>query len=316
MRGGLARTCIRGGGLGLAAVAAGVGLASVAVAAAAAPQRPQRIVSVNLCTDELALRLARPGTVASVSYLSRRPDTSNVVAEAAAIPVNYGLVEDVVSFRPDLVLAGLYTTRNTVTLLRALAVPVVEIDTPPSIDGVRQQIRDVGALLDGAERAEAQIKAFDARLPRVDPHAPRPRAVVVRASGFTTGPGTLLNDILTRAGIDNLAAAGPLAGQAQPPLEAVIQARPDMLILTDEEGEAPALAGEVLVHPALKALAKHARVVTLPARLWTCSGPGVAEAVARLALAADDWRAAHRAGAAANQASLRPESALPGSAPP
>jgi len=308
MRGGSVRTCIRGIGVGLAAVAAGLGLVSGAVAAGAPapPKHPQRIVSINLCTDELALRLARPGTVASVSYLSRRPDTSNVVAEAAATPVNYGLVENVVSFRPDLVLAGLYTTRNTVMLLRVLGVPVVEIDTPPSVDGVRQQIRDAGALLDGTERAEALVQAFDARLPKVNADAPRPRAIVVRASGFTTGPGTLLDDILTRAGIDNLAAAGPLAGQAQPPLEAVIQARPDMLILTDEEGEGPALAGEVLVHPALKALAKHVRVVTLPARLWTCSGPGVADAIARLAVAADDWRAAHKPGGALSQASIRP----------
>ncbi|MGV2979000.1 ABC transporter substrate-binding protein [Camelimonas sp. ID_303_24] len=307
MCGGPVRTCIRGVRLGLAAVAAGLCLASTAMAGAPAPpEHPQRIVSINLCTDELALRLARPGAVASVSYLSRRPDTSNVVAEASATPVNYGLVEDVISFRPDLALAGLHTNRNSVTLLRALGVPVVEMDTPPDIDGVRQQIRDVGALLGGAERAEALVRAFDARLPKVDLHAPRPRAVVVRAGGFTAGPGALLDNILTRAGVDNLAAAGPLAGQAQPPLEAVIRSRPDMLILTDEEGEGPALAGEALVHPALKALAKHARVVTLPARLWTCSGPGVAEAVARLALAADDWRAAHKAGGDASKASPRP----------
>jgi len=307
MRGGLARTCIRGGGLGLrlAAVAASLGFASPAVATPL-PQHPQRIVSINLCTDELALRLARPGAVAAVSYLAARPETSNVAAMAAATPVNYGLVEDVVAFRPDLVLAGLYTTRNTVMLLRALGAPVLTFETPSSIDGVRQQIRDVGALLDGQERAEALVRAFDERLPKAPAQAPRPRAVVVRASGFTSGPGSLLNDILTHAGIDNLAASGPLAGQAQPPLEAVIQARPDMLILTDEEGDAPALAGEALVHPALKALAKHARVVTLPARLWTCSGPGVAEAVARLAQAADDWRAAHKAGGDASKAGFRP----------
>jgi len=297
MRGGPVRTCTRGGGRRLASVVAGLCLASAAMAAGTPPPHPQRIVSINLCTDELALRLARPGAVAAVSYLAARPETSNVAAMAAATPVNYGLVEDVVAFRPDLVLAGLYTTRNTVMLLRALGVPVLTFETPSSIDGVRQQIRDVGALLDGRERAEALVRAFDDRLPRASARTPRPRAVVVRASGFTSGPGSLLDDILTHAGIDNLAASGPLAGQAQPPLEAVIQARPDMLILTDEEGDAPALAGEALVHPALKALAKHTLVVTLPARLWTCSGPGVAEAAARLARAADDWRAMRQTGA-------------------
>lgn len=257
----------------------------------ASPHKPERIVSINLCTDELALRLARPDAVASVSYLSRRPDTSNVVAQAGATPVNYGLVEQVMAFRPDLVLAGLYTTRNTVMLLRNLGIRVVEFDSPSSIDGVRQQIREAGALLGEPKRAAALVTAMDAQLPHVDPTAKRPRAVVLRASGFTSGPGSLLDDMLTHAGIDNLAASGPLAGQAQPPLEAVIHARPDMLILTGEEGDAPALAGEVLTHPALKALASKVDVVSVPARLWTCAGPGVAEATARLKQAADKWRA-------------------------
>lgn len=252
---------------------------------------PQRIVSINLCTDELALRLARPGAVASVSFLSRRADTSNVVAEAMAAPVNHGLVEEIVSYRPDLVLTGLYTGRNVVMLLRNMGVRVVELDTPSTINGVRQQIREAGKLLGGAERAEAIINAFDARLPHIDARARKPTAIVLRASGFTTGPGSLLDDILTQAGVDNLAARAPLAGLAQPPLEMVLQAQPDLLILTGEEGEGAALAGEVLGHPALRTLAQRTPVVMLPAPLWTCAGPGVAEAAARLARVVDAWRA-------------------------
>lgn len=290
----------RAGGKGAyCAVIAGMMMAAVALcgparAGAEPADAAQRIVSINLCTDELLLRLAPPENIASVSFLSRRADTSNVVAEASRVPVNHGMVEEIVGFRPDLVLAGLHTARHVVMLLRNMGVPVIELDTPVTIAGVRQQIQDVGQLLGGVGRAGAIIADFDARLPQAAPDAPRPTAIVLRASGFTTGPGSLLDDILNYAGVDNLAARPPLAGLAQPPLELVLQARPDLLILTGEEGEGAALAAEVLGHPALKKLAQRIPAVMLPAPLWTCAGPGVAEAAARLAEAVAAWRAGNQ----------------------
>ena len=61
---------------------------------------PQRIVSLNLCADELVLRLAAPGTVKSVTWLARDPALSNVSALAQDVPVNRGLAEDVVPLAP------------------------------------------------------------------------------------------------------------------------------------------------------------------------------------------------------------------------
>lgn len=50
-------------------MAAGLMLA----AAAASPAQPERIVSLNMCTDELVLRLADAGRIASVTWLSQDP---------------------------------------------------------------------------------------------------------------------------------------------------------------------------------------------------------------------------------------------------
>jgi iron complex transport system substrate-binding protein len=51
------------------------------------------MVSLNLCSDELVLRLANRENVASVTWLSRDPDSSNVADPAAQVPVNHGLAE-------------------------------------------------------------------------------------------------------------------------------------------------------------------------------------------------------------------------------
>lgn len=279
----------------------GASLVACLIGAAHAEAQPneaarlQRVVSINMCADELALRLAQPGALASVTWLARDARSSNVSHLAHDLPVNYGAVEDVSAYRPDLVLAGRYTTRNTVSLLKRLNVPVIEIDVPSTLDGVRDQIADVAAML-GNEPAGAQLIAdFNAELPgQLSAGAERPTAIVLRAAGFTTGKGSLVNDILNHAGIRNLAADSPLAGYAQPPLEMVVRAQPDILIINSDDETPASLAHEVLKHPALQQMGDKTRLVVLPTRLWTCAGPGVAEAVSRLAKVADAWRAQRR----------------------
>ncbi|MEL6267927.1 MAG: ABC transporter substrate-binding protein, partial [Pseudomonadota bacterium] len=51
-------------------------------ASTAAAQPPARVVSMNLCTDQLAMLIASPGQLVSVSYLARDPASSAMAAEA------------------------------------------------------------------------------------------------------------------------------------------------------------------------------------------------------------------------------------------
>lgn len=252
---------------------------------------PQRIVSINLCADELALRLARPATLTSVSSLARINIGSNVADLARGVAPNHGAVEELMALKPDLVVAGRFTTRNAVALLRRLDVHVVDLDVPTSIAGVREQIREAGALFHARDRAAQVLQQFDERLHAVKPTGVRPTAMVLRPAGFTTGEGSLLDDVLKHAGMTNLVGSGPLAGYEQLPLEFILEARPDILIIAGDPAAPPSLATGILDHPALRALNGRTMVVTLPSRLWTCAGPGVADAVALLAGAAAEWRA-------------------------
>ncbi|MFJ5370292.1 hypothetical protein ACIPIA_13815, partial [Bosea sp. CER48] len=86
----------------MAAIAAVVATGLAPTAAA----KPARIVSLNMCTDELVLRLAAPERIASVTWLSRDPRNANMGEAARAVGINHGLVEEVLAARPDLVVAG------------------------------------------------------------------------------------------------------------------------------------------------------------------------------------------------------------------
>ncbi|PWR19626.1 ABC transporter substrate-binding protein [Zavarzinia compransoris] len=267
----------------MAGAAARLAFLAAVLAGTAATAAPQRIVSINLCADELVLQLADRAQVASVSFLSRDPAGSNVAALAATVPVNHGQAEEIIASRPDLVLAGRYTTRGTVALLKQVGLSVVELDAPATFDEVTAQIRAVAALLGHAERGEAMVAAMMAGLAAVTPVERPLRALVLRPNGFTVGQGSLVDHLMRRAGLVNLGADPVLATYRELPLEALVLAKPDLVILDEEEVPAPALAYDVLRHPVLRNMPNRMQAAGLPSRLWTCAGPAVVEAVARLA---------------------------------
>jgi iron complex transport system substrate-binding protein len=273
---------------GLAAVLAAV----MHLGATDAVQKPRRVVSLNLCVDELLLRLADPRNVASVTWLARDPANSNVAELAGSIPVNHGLAEEIISLNPDLVIAGIYTARPAVAMLKRTGTPLAEIGVPKNLAEVRQQIRDIAALIGEREKGESVVGAMDASLAALPAtSSSRPRAIVLNPNGATVGKGTLVDEIMTRAGLTNVAAELAIDNYGQIPLEAVVASGVDVLIVSASRDGPPALATELLRHPVLSALSDQTRVVVMPGRLWNCGGPAVVEAIGRLRRVADDARA-------------------------
>jgi iron complex transport system substrate-binding protein len=243
---------------------------------------PTRVVSMNLCADELVLRLADRAQVGGITWFARDPRGSLVADRAEGLPVIRGLSEEIVALRPGLV-AGAFTTRTTVALLKRAGFPVLELGAPADLDGVRAQIRTVAAALGLAERGEAMVADLDARLAAVMPSEKPLRALVMHPNAFTVAPGSLGDALIRAAGLVNVAAEIGRDRFGQVPLEAAALANPDFIVLDESEPGTPSLADTLLHHPVLVALRQRGRVVSIPNRLWTCPGPQVAEVVARLA---------------------------------
>ncbi len=252
----------------------------------AAPVRPSRVVSLNLCADELVLRLADRAQVAAVTAFAGDSRGSTVAAEAAGVPVTRGLAEEIVALKPDLVVAGAFTTRTTVGLLKRIGVPPLELGVPADFDGVRAQIRQVAAAVGHPDRGEAMVAALDATLARVVPAARSLRVLVLRPNAFTVSPGSLGDAVIRAAGLVNVAAAIGRDRTGSVPLEAAALADADLVVVDANETGTPSLADALLHHPILERLRGQGRMVAIPNRLWTCPGPQIAELVARLAAAA------------------------------
>nr|WP_091753369.1 ABC transporter substrate-binding protein [Methylobacterium sp. ap11] len=250
------------------------------------PGRPARIVSLNLCADELVLRLADRAQVAAVTTLAGDPRGSTVAVEAAGVPVTRGLAEEIVALTPDLVIAGAFTTRTTVGLLKRIGFPPLELGVPADFDGVRAQIRRVAAAVGHPERGEAMVAGLDGILSQILPASRSLRVLVLRPNAFTVSPGSLGDAIIRAAGLVNVAAEIGRDRTGSVPLEAAALADAELVVLDAGEAGMPSLADALLHHPILERLRAQGRTVSIPNRLWTCPGPQVAEVVARLATAA------------------------------
>lgn len=253
--------------------------------AQAAP--PARVVSINLCTDQMAMLLAGPGQLLSVSHVARDPHSSAMVSEAEAFPVNHGQAEEVFLLKPDLVLAGTYTTKATIALLRSLGIPVEQFSPETSFDDVKANFLRMGTLLGRDARARELVGEMDAELARLQ-RLPRSGklAALYYANSYTSGAGTLANAVLEAAGLDNLATRLGISGTASIPLEMLVLARPDMVVAGDRDYDTPALAQENFSHPAFQALIERSGEVAMPVRDTVCGGPFTLAAVKLLRAAA------------------------------
>src|SRR5262245_6215272 len=86
--------------------------AALCPAAGQADDAPRRIVSLDLCTDQLMLELAPREHIAAVTHLAADPTVSAIPDKARGLAITHGGAEDVLRLDPDLVLAGPYGVRG------------------------------------------------------------------------------------------------------------------------------------------------------------------------------------------------------------
>jgi iron complex transport system substrate-binding protein len=241
---------------------------------------PRRVVSINLCTDQLAMLAAAPGQLISVSYFARDDGASALAEQARSIAINHARAEEIYLLEPDLVLAGAYTASATVELLRRVGIRVETFSPSGTFDEIRANIRRMGALLGRDEHAEALVRAFDMRLEALRAHAVRPSpplAALYYANNYSAGAGSLADEIVRAAGFRNLGREVGILGVAKLPLEVLVMASPDLVLGRDTWDRGPALAYQPLDHPALAAVA--GGVAPLDSRYWVCGAPFTATAV-------------------------------------
>lgn len=254
---------------------------------ASAAAEPTRIVSLNLCTDQLLVDLVGRERIQALSHLAADRALSAIADRVGGVKLVRGTAEEVLALAPDLVIAGEYSTPATVSLLRRLGIDVLVVPMASDFTGIRQAIRLIADRTNTVQRGEELIAAFDARLDAARPsdRARRPTALAYQINSLTAGAGSLLDAALEAAGYRNLARSLSLGPGGRLPLETLLTRPPDLVVLAHLPDAFTSVTADNLRHPALRDLLGRRAYVALDMPLWLCGTPFIAEAVERLASA-------------------------------
>jgi len=256
-------------------------LLPIAATAAPAPPRampPRRIVSLNLCADQYLLALADPGQIAALTQFARDPEMSAAASAAQSIPTSRDTAEDVVALDPDLVITSPGRRVDTMAALAGQHYRTLELPEANSYADIVAQIRTVAGAVGHRDRGETLIARMNAALARLPKPKPHGVAAYYQRRGYLTGTGTLVDDLMKRVGLTNLAGKLNRPALSYLSLEQIVAAHPDYLVVEQSTDHVTDLGTEMLHHPALARIPR----LDLPQAWTVCGGPAYVRAAQSL----------------------------------
>lgn len=253
------------------------GLAACAVLPASAAPLP-RIVSMNVCTDQVLLTLADPEQILGLSRFSRDAWVAGDVRRYATLS---GGAEDVLVLKPDVVVASLFDKRATRELLKANGLRLAELAVPRTLNEVKDQIRELGDIAGHPDRAAQQIARLDAALARARQAvaARHYRVLPLSRRGWVAGSDSFVGSLLAETGLFNIAGDLGFAFGGFASLEAIVSLKPDLLLVSQAGDFARDDGQAFLLHPALERFYPVQKRIVIPERLTECGGVMLAEAL-------------------------------------
>lgn len=248
-----------------------------------APAKPMRIMSTNLCNDLLLLTLVPKDRIASITHLAHHAVSDLMPGADEGVRTNHGAAEEVVRDRPDLILASPWNTGAMRRLAAHVGANVVEVDAAYTFEDIRRTTLQVGEAVGERGRAEALVAEMDRKLDELERTKPlQPMQVVAWTSGDAVpGAGTLTDEIIRRAGAENMARKLPDSRHSSFGVEELLAARPDAILRGEEGYDVPVLRDAVSEHPVIRR-AFAGRRVAYPVSLYACGLPQSADAVREL----------------------------------
>jgi iron complex transport system substrate-binding protein len=255
-------------------------LSALLLASATAVQAaPRRIVSLNMCADQLLLRLADRNQIAALTDLAGDRWMSAERDRAKGLKTIHGAAEDVLALDPDLIVASPGRWSRPVAAMGGRPTPVLELNFANSYGDIIDQIRMVAKAVGHPGRGEALIARMAADLAAIPRTRRAPVAAYYQRRGYLTGQGTLIDDLMRRVGIRNLATILGKPMLSRMSVEEMVAAQPDFLIVETTSDHVDDQGTEMLHHRALAGIPR----LRVPEAWTICGGPAYVLAARTLA---------------------------------
>ena len=206
---------------------------------------PTRVVSLDYCADQFVLKMLPRTRILAVS-----PDAgkhfSYMRASAGGIRTVRPVAEDVLTIEPDLIVRSYGGGTYAAMFFERAGIPVLQIPFANDMAGIRDAINLIAAGLGVPDRGAEIVADMDRRLSDIARPTRQRSALYMTPTGVTSGPGTLVHEMLLAAGLTNFEEQ---RGWRSIPLERLVFEQPDIV--------AAAFFGASTNHPAMWSPMRH-----------------------------------------------------------
>lgn len=204
-------------------------------------QKPTRIISASVSTDEILMDLVSQERIAALTYLADDPGISCVAERAKSIKgrIRGENAEGIMAFQPDLVIVPDFVKAEAVQSLRDLGLKVYVYKTAKNFSEIRQSIIEIGAVVKEERRAAELVHQMDAKLKEIRdkigdiPDDEQKRVVLIRTNGVYYSPKSSFSSICRGAIVTDATSVLHRATGFLLSEEEIVKLDPDVFVVMD-----------------------------------------------------------------------------------
>jgi iron complex transport system substrate-binding protein len=252
------------------------------------PVKPRRVVSLNMCADQIVLALADRGQIAGLTRNANKPELSAAAAQTRGLRILGTSAEEVLEIDPDLIVGMPARRGAALSGIADRGYRMLDLKSAESFADIEASVRSGASALGHPDRGEAMLARMRGELSDIPRNGRGRVAAYYQRRGFLTGTGTLIDDLMNRAGLVNLAGKLGKPPLSQLSLEELVAAKPDFLIVESATDQVVDQGTEMLHHPAIADIPR----ISIPQAWTVCGGPAYVQAARGISaqIAAHDRR--------------------------
>lgn len=247
----------------------------------------ERVVSLDYCADQFVLKLLPRSRILAVS-----PDAAesfSYMREAAqGLTQVRPVAEDVLLIRPDLIVRSYGGGAHAGRFFEKAGVPVLQVPYASSIAEIRSTVTFLADHLGVSRHGMEIVAEMDARLSQLPNVISSHSVLYMTPSGVTTGPNTLVHEMLLAPGLENFESQ---PGWRSIPLERLVFEQPDVIAAAffSIDTNHPAMWSPMR-HPVARRQLRERPVVMIDGAWTSCGGWFLLDAIEALSSASAELR--------------------------
>ena len=250
--------------------------------AAYATPTAQRVVSLDYCADQFVLKLLPRQRILAVS-----PDAdkhfSYMRDSAKDIQTVRPIAEDIITLGPDLVVRSYGGGPNVARFFEHAGITVLQIPYSNNVESIGMTVQFLAESLGVAEKGVEIVTDMQRRREQIDAISKDHSALYMTPTGATSGPGTLIHEMLQAAGFENFE---PQPGWRSIPLERLAYEQPDVVAAAFfDDDRIDSSRWSPMRHPLAKEQMHDQPTVMLQGAWTSCGGWYLLDAIEALAKA-------------------------------